>query len=201
MNTRRDFFKSAATLGLLGATGLPLMDAAEVKTEPAAVGDDRRYWVSITQKIARPVLENLARRELKKNMPVEEKAGAKRANCTHLEAFGRLLCGISPWLAAENLSDMRTLRVTALALGIAALLVLLNPSKWLRDSPEPARALSPLIMVTMFAVGAALVRVEGVASLYRGLTPALVRAFPANAACFLGLMTMRGAAAYESLAG
>ena len=57
-------------------------------------------------------------------------------------------------IAAENLSDMRTLRVTALALGIAALLVLLNPSKWLRDSPEPARALSPLIMVTMFAVGA-----------------------------------------------
>ena len=128
MNTRRDFFKSAATLGLLGATGLPLMDAAEVKTEPAAVGDDRRYWVSITQKIARPVLENLARRELKKNMPVEEKAGAKRANCTHLEAFGRLLCGISPWLAAENLSgDELTPQQEFLKLAQASLAAATDP--------------------------------------------------------------------------
>jgi len=41
---------------------------------------------------------------LRKNMPVEEQPGAKRASCTHLEAFGRLLCGIAPWLALENLS-------------------------------------------------------------------------------------------------
>ena len=32
-----------------------------------------------------------------------------------------------------------------------------------------------------------LVQKEGVASLYRGLAPALLRAFPANAACFLGM--------------
>jgi hypothetical protein len=103
MKNRRNFFKSAAVLGALGATGLPLR-AAEQAIPPAA-GDDRRYWVSITEKIARPVLENLARRELKKKMPVEAKAGVKdRADCTHLEAFGRLLCGIAPWLAAENLS-------------------------------------------------------------------------------------------------
>lgn len=57
-------------------------------------------------------------------------------------------------IAAENLSDMRTLRVTALALGIAALLVLLNPSKWLRDQSEPARDSGRLITVALFAVGA-----------------------------------------------
>jgi hypothetical protein len=103
MKTRREFFKSAAALGVLGATGLPLR-AAENKIESTATGDDRRYWVSVLEKIARPVLESLARRELKKKMPVEEQRGAKRAAFTHLEAFGRLLCGIAPWLAAENLS-------------------------------------------------------------------------------------------------
>jgi len=57
-------------------------------------------------------------------------------------------------IAAENLSDMRTIRVTVFALGIAALLVLLNPSKWLAgESTEPART-SGLIMAAVFAVGA-----------------------------------------------
>ncbi len=106
MKTRREFFKSAALLGVLGATGLPLR-AVENKSgaaTPASPGDDRRYWISVLEKIARPVLENLARRELKLKMPVEEKPGAKRKTATHLEAFGRLLYGISPWLAVENLS-------------------------------------------------------------------------------------------------
>ena len=103
MKTRREFFKSAAVLGALGAAGLPLR-AAEIKTETSAPGDDRHYWVSILEKISRPVLENLSRRELKLKMPVEEQRGAKRSPFTHLEAFGRLLCGIAPWLAVENLS-------------------------------------------------------------------------------------------------
>lgn len=105
MKTRREFFKSTAALGVLGTTGLPLRTLAETTTQAPASGDDRQYWVSVTDRIARPVLENLSRRELKKNMPVEAKPGVHdRANYTHLEAFGRLLCGIAPWLAAENLS-------------------------------------------------------------------------------------------------
>jgi hypothetical protein len=103
MKTRREFFKSAAVLGAFSAAGLPLR-AAETKSLKPAAGDDRRYWVETAEKIARSVLENLARRELKKQMPVEEKAEAKRAACTHLEAFGRLLYGLAPWLALENLS-------------------------------------------------------------------------------------------------
>ncbi|MBW8864290.1 MAG: DUF2264 domain-containing protein [Verrucomicrobia bacterium] len=103
MKTRREFFKSAAVIGALSATGLPLR-AADSKATPPAAGDDRSYWVSVMEKIARPVLENLARRELKLKMPVEEQPGAKRKDYTHLEAFGRLLCGLAPWLALENIS-------------------------------------------------------------------------------------------------
>ena len=106
MKTRRDFFKSAAALGVMGATGLPLRTIAQPTPPLATAGDDRAYWVSVLEKISRPVLENLARRELKKNMPVEARPGtqADRAKCTHLEAFGRLLCGLAPWLALEHLT-------------------------------------------------------------------------------------------------
>ena len=38
-------------------------------------------------------------------MPVEAKKPADRAHYTHLEAFGRLLAGIAPWLGASGLSD------------------------------------------------------------------------------------------------
>ena len=100
MKTRREFFKSAAVLGALGATGLPLR-AAENRTEPPPAGDERRYWVVVMEKIARPVLANLAKRELKLKMPLEEQAGSERKTWTHLEAFGRLLSGIAPWLALE----------------------------------------------------------------------------------------------------
>ena len=41
-----------------------------------------------------------------------------------------------------------------------------------------------------------LVRTEGWSALFRGLRPALVRAFPANAACFLGVEATRDALAF-----
>ena len=102
MKNRRDFFKSAAALGVLGAAGLSL-PAAPTPSVPDST-DDRSYWLAVLDKIARPVLAHLERRELKKSMPVEEQPRAGRAACTHLEAFGRTLCGIAPWLALENLA-------------------------------------------------------------------------------------------------
>lgn len=104
MNTRRDFFKSAAAIGIFGVAGFPLAGTAGPMVEPVADGDERRHWISNLDRIARPVLGNLARRELKKNMPVEQLPKAGRERFTHLEAFGRLLCGIAPWLALENLA-------------------------------------------------------------------------------------------------
>jgi hypothetical protein len=100
MNERREFFKSAAALGLLSVAGVPLQAA----TGPAAVPpeEDRRYWLRLMDRIARPVLSHLARRELKVRMPVEQAPGFARANVTHLEAFGRLVYGLAPWLALEE---------------------------------------------------------------------------------------------------
>lgn len=106
MKSRREFFKTAAAAGVLGSVALPL--AAMEPTGTAAVfqpGNDRKYWAATLDKIATPVLQNLAQRELKKRMPVEQRAKTSRATCTHLEAFGRLLSGMAPWLGATGLDD------------------------------------------------------------------------------------------------
>ncbi|MFZ4456192.1 MAG: DUF2264 domain-containing protein [Bacteroidales bacterium] len=59
--------------------------------------DSRAYWISVLTKIANPVLANLAEEKLRLNMPIECK-DPKRKEVAHLEAFGRTLVGIAPWL-------------------------------------------------------------------------------------------------------
>ena len=98
-------------MSVAGMAGAPA--ANSVAQTLAAVNDktdDRSYWLEVTEKLATPVLENLARRELKQAMPVEAANPAARARFTHLEAFGRLLAGIAPWLTAPGLDESETRR-------------------------------------------------------------------------------------------
>jgi hypothetical protein len=62
--------------------------------------DSREYWVATMVKIAHPVLSNLSQGTLRQNMPIKVNPSNKndRSKPTHLEAFGRLLAGIAPWL-------------------------------------------------------------------------------------------------------
>ena len=61
--------------------------------------DDRHVWVETLDRIARPVLENLAAGTLKKNMPFESLSREPlRREVSYLEAVGRTICGIAPWL-------------------------------------------------------------------------------------------------------
>jgi hypothetical protein len=62
-----------------------------------AGAQERTYLVKTMIKIADPVLSALSKNKLKKIMPVES-SGEHREKYTHLEAFGRLLSGIAPWL-------------------------------------------------------------------------------------------------------
>ena len=62
---------------------------------------DRAYWVGVMRRLADPVLENLAAGTLKARMPVEQAAGSDRRNVSHLEAIGRLLAGMAPWIELE----------------------------------------------------------------------------------------------------
>ena len=62
-----------------------------------AAENPRAYWVDVLRKLSDPILTNLAAGTLKARMPVEA-ASAQRRSVTHLEAVGRLLAGIAPWL-------------------------------------------------------------------------------------------------------
>lgn len=62
-------------------------------------GEDRAYWVETLVKIADPVLVNLSEGTLKKNMPFESLSDDPlRKDVSYLEAVGRTICGIAPWL-------------------------------------------------------------------------------------------------------
>lgn len=69
-----------------------------------ATDNARSPWLFQLERLAAPPLEALARRELKKRMPVEEKQSG-RSEVTHLEALGRLLTGIAPWLENRSLAE------------------------------------------------------------------------------------------------
>ncbi|MFD0960889.1 DUF2264 domain-containing protein [Paenibacillus chungangensis] len=73
----------------------------------------RSYWLCQLQAVAKPVLQALNERMLKARMPVECVEGCQedRALYTHLEALGRLLCGIAPWLDNDRVpADEEELR-------------------------------------------------------------------------------------------
>lgn len=80
---------------LLGVIVFSLVQAREKKN---AVRDHRTYWCETAYKIAYPVLDALSKGELKAKMPVEEVKGMNRKEYAHLEALGRVLCGLAPWL-------------------------------------------------------------------------------------------------------
>ena len=58
---------------------------------------ERTYLVKSLTRIADPVLTALSKNQLKLQMPVEASTN-DRKNYTYLEAFGRLLAGMAPWL-------------------------------------------------------------------------------------------------------
>ena len=95
---RRAFLEAAGTIGVapLVVTG---SGGGELQAQGAgALAADRGYWVAVLTRLADPVLKNLAAGTLKTQMPVEQATGANRAPFSHLEALGRLLAGIAPWL-------------------------------------------------------------------------------------------------------
>lgn len=65
---------------------------------------DREYWSQLLYKISYPVVHNLAEQTLKKNMPLEVGPDyyLQVKKVTYLEAVGRTMAGIAPWLALAD---------------------------------------------------------------------------------------------------
>ncbi|MBB2147582.1 DUF2264 domain-containing protein [Pedobacter gandavensis] len=90
--------------------------------------NSREYWVSVLVKIADPVLKNLSKAQLRAKMPVDCKE-EKRKEVAHLEAFGRTLAGITPWLElGPDKSPEGKLRATYIDLTRKALANAVDPS-------------------------------------------------------------------------
>lgn len=83
---------------------LALLLAAATASAKQKPQSDREFWVETATKIATPVLENLSKNELHKNWQVEYSPSwdGRNKEVAYLEAFGRLMAGIAPWLALPD---------------------------------------------------------------------------------------------------
>jgi hypothetical protein len=95
---RRNFISLIPAMGIAGSS-IPMI-GINLKEEQSFNADSREYWVSVLTKITDPVLNSLGSETLRKKMPVECYPGniESRKEVSYLEAFGRVIAGISPWL-------------------------------------------------------------------------------------------------------
>lgn len=84
-------------------------------SEPTGA-EDRAYWLSTMLRISDPVLRHAAAGTLRESMPYESTdVKEKRRDFSYLEALGRTLCGMGPWLESEEESDPRQAEYRVLA--------------------------------------------------------------------------------------
>ena len=108
MKTRRKFLLNTMAAGattLLAGNGIAQTSDTNVPsaTTTASGAEDRAAWIALLEQVSEPVLHALSERRLRATMPVEAAPGqaAARAIGSPLEAIGRLLAGLAPWLELE----------------------------------------------------------------------------------------------------
>ncbi len=111
-------FFAAGALVAAAATALWLKTPAY---KPSNGSQDRAYWVALSTKIARPVLQSLAENKLHQQIPKHEWE-KKRWRFSPQEAFARTLAGMAPWLelGLDDTAEGR-LRAQYITLAVAAL--------------------------------------------------------------------------------
>lgn len=113
--------------------------------------EDRIHWVSILQKITYPVLNNLAKGSLRKNMPYES-TSAEGQKFSYLEAFARVFNGIAPWLElGPDNSEEGTVREKYIRLTMKAISNAVNPNN--SDYIFVVEPKQSLVDVALFAQG------------------------------------------------
>lgn len=113
--------------------------------------EDRIHWVSILQKITFPVLNNLAKGSLRKNMPYES-TSAEGQKFSYLEAFARVFNGIAPWLElGPDNSEEGTVREKYIRMTMKAISNAVNPNN--SDYIFVVEPKQSLVDVALFAQG------------------------------------------------
>ena len=139
---------------MLTLTSLPKdIQAQKINKDTTGLNDgekERQYCINILTRIADPVLNALSVNELRKHMPVEAKDITNANNTTHLEAFGRLLAGLSSWLElGPDDSQEGRLRKKYIDLSIACIRNATNPQS--PDFLNFNKGKQPLVDAAFFA--------------------------------------------------
>lgn len=128
---RRSFTRLFSALPLFSVAPYQATQAASLtsSTAPQLAGNDRAYWLQTLLKVADPVLNALAKGQLKATMPVESAPGqeAGRRNVTYLEALGRTLAGLAPWLEHPAIGPEKAQQQAYAALARQAIANGVNP--------------------------------------------------------------------------
>lgn len=85
--------------------GAFLLAACEyVRYLEAPQQQDRAYWCSLLYQMAEPVLRNMAEGKLQATMQTEVSPtwDGRNAKVIYMEAFGRLMAGVAPWLSLPD---------------------------------------------------------------------------------------------------
>ena len=95
---RRNFLKKASAIGLVAGLSPNVVLSESNEANSPKPADDRAYWVQLLDKIANPVLSNMSKGELQKNMKVEYSPtwDKRDGRVSYMEAFGRLIAGMAP---------------------------------------------------------------------------------------------------------
>lgn len=143
---RRELLKGAAAAAIVG----PHAGVAELGPS-ATAKDDRAYWVRILTRIGDPVLRSLSEHKLKLMMPADGPNGAERSQFMHLEALGRLLAGMGPWLELNGNIAEKALRAQYAELARAAIDASTDPAS--PDFMNFTRGGQPLVDAAFLALG------------------------------------------------
>ncbi len=99
MKTKRYFI-----LFLSGIILFSVFDSSAQKKKNIKEESDREYWCKLLYKISAPVLSNMSEGRLQENMLVEVSPtwDGRDIKVTYMEAFGRLMAGLAPWLSLPD---------------------------------------------------------------------------------------------------
>jgi hypothetical protein len=106
---RRNFIQLSSILSFVGLA--PVITNASVVDDNVLDGaldasgiKDRMYWVQLLDKMASPILSNMSKGELRKNMPMDYSPTWDNRNkeVAYMEAIGRLIVGIAPFVALPD---------------------------------------------------------------------------------------------------
>ncbi|GFE82353.1 hypothetical protein GCM10011487_43530 [Steroidobacter agaridevorans] len=101
---RRDFMLALTSGAVVTATAASAADSAAPLVRPATGADDRAYMMSLLERMASPVLDRMSRGRLQREWSPELSPtwDGRNAKVAYLEAFGRLMDGIAPWLSLPD---------------------------------------------------------------------------------------------------